>query len=181
MQMPKTPSFNSPDYSTRFKMGSFLLPFLFLFSFSSASTTHKHASRQVDDGPAAPVHANAGPRYGPPSTPTNPFNNGAPFRIGGPAETPVRTTDSPNIALAQDPAYEARDFDLPFLRNFKGAAMFYRHTNDPAASSSTWGAEYDNENQTACGIPTNAYWLSGVAIHPYFLKYAGLDRRFYSP
>ena len=159
-------------------MALIVLCLSFFFCFSSASSIPNLLHRQSDSGPAAPVHANAGPAYGPPSTPTKPFNNGAPFRIGGPLETPVRSTDHPEIVLTQDPAYEARDFDLPFLRNFKGAARFYRHTNDPAASSSTWGTEHDNENQTACGIPTNAYWLSGVAIHPYFLKYAGLDRRF---
>ena len=152
-----------------------------LLAFVSASTDSSPPivpRQQVDNGPAAPVHADAGPAYGPPSTPTKPFNNGAPFRIGGPPQTPLRTTDSPDIAQTQDPVYEARDFDLPFLRNFKGNAKFYRHLNDPADTSSSWGAQYDNENQTACGIPTNAYWLSGVAIHPYFLKYADLDRMF---
>ena len=129
-----------------------------------------------DNVAAVPVHAHAGSAYGPPSTPTTPSNNGGDFRIGGPAEVSVRTTDKPDAGLIQNPAYEARDIDLPFLRNFKGAARFYRHTNDPENQSSSWGAKHDNENQTACGIPTNAYWLSGVAIHPYFLKYAGLDR-----
>ena len=153
-----------------------LLFYIYIFNPSIVTSLHHHPHRQLDNGTAAPVHANAGPAYGPPVTPTKPFNNGAGFRIGGPLETPVRTTDQPEIALTQNPAYEARDFDLPFLRNFKGAAKFYRHTNDPAATSSTWGVQYDNENQTACGIPTNAYWLSGVAIHPFWLKYAGLDR-----
>ena len=153
-----------------------LLFCIYTLNLSIVASVHHRPHRQFDNGTAAPVHANAGPAYGPPITPTKPSNNGAGFRIGGPLETPVRTTDQPEIALTQDPTYEARDFDLPFLRNFKGAAKFYRHTNDPAATSSTWGAQYDNENQTACGIPTNAYWLSGVAIHPFWLKYAGLDR-----
>ena len=34
----------------------------------------------------------------------------------------------------------------------------------------------DDPKQSACGIPHNAYWLSHVAIHPYWLKYAPLDR-----
>lgn len=89
---------------------------------------------------------------------------------------PVRTTTQPEIALTQDPAYEARDFDLPLLRNFKGAAEFDRIRDEPADTSSAWEAQYDSEDQTACGIPTNAYWLSGLAIHPFWLKYAGLDR-----
>ena len=131
-----------------------------------------------EDSSAVPVHAEAGVAYGPPSTPTVPYSRGDGFRIGGPPELPIRSTDQPDVSLTQDPAYEARSFDLPFLRNFKGAAKFYRHLNDPKTSSSSWGPQYDGDNQTACGIPTNAYWLSGVAIHPYFLKYAGLDRRF---
>lgn len=33
---------------------------------------------------------------------------------------------------------------------------------------------------SACGIPDNAYFQTKAAIHPYFLKYAGLDRKFCS-
>ena len=40
----------------------------------------------------------------------------ATFASGGPAEVSVRTADKPNASLSQDPAYEARDIDLPFLR-----------------------------------------------------------------
>ena len=34
----------------------------------------------------------------------------------------------------------------------------------------------DSATQSACGIPDNAYYISKVAIHPYFLKYADLSR-----
>ena len=40
-----------------------------------------------------------------------------------------------------------------------------------------WGASNDNANQSACGIPDNAWKVSKVAIHPYFLKYADLSRK----
>ena len=35
----------------------------------------------------------------------------------------------------------------------------------------------DSATQSACGIPDNAYSISKVAIHPYFLKYADLSRK----
>ena len=35
----------------------------------------------------------------------------------------------------------------------------------------------DSANQSACGIPDNAFSGSKVAIHPYFLKYADLSRK----
>ena len=34
----------------------------------------------------------------------------------------------------------------------------------------------DSAQQSACGIPDNAFTISKVAIHPYFLKYADLSR-----
>ena len=30
---------------------------------------------------------------------------------------------------------------------------------------------------SACGIPDNAYFQEKAAIHPFFLKYAGLDSK----
>lgn len=35
----------------------------------------------------------------------------------------------------------------------------------------------DDPKQSACGIPHNAYSISHVAIHPYWLKYAPLDSK----
>ena len=65
------------------------------------------------------------------------YSNGRGFRTGGPLEVPVRSTNQPDVSLSQDPAYEARNFDIPFLRNFKGAAKFYYHLNNPKESSSS--------------------------------------------
>ncbi|KAG8534409.1 uncharacterized protein KY384_001254 [Bacidia gigantensis] len=39
----------------------------------------------------------------------------------------------------------------------------------------------DDPKQSACGIPHNAYYTSHVAIHPYWLKYAPLDRESLGP
>lgn len=96
------------------------------------------------------------------------INDGIDTRISSPLEILLRTIDAPTVALQQDLAYEARKSDLPFLRNFERAAKICRHPNDPAGGTSTWGQKIDNENQTVCGIPTNTYIKSGVAIHPYF-------------
>lgn len=35
----------------------------------------------------------------------------------------------------------------------------------------------DDPKQSACGIPHNAYSISHVAIHPYWLNYAPLDSK----
>ena len=50
--------------------------------------------------------------------------------------------------------------------------------NDPKSYTDQWTPNvYDFANQSACGIPDNAYLQGKAAIHPYFLKYAGLDRK----
>lgn len=49
----------------------------YILSFSIGTSAHWDPHRQLDNGPAAPVPANAGPGYGPPTTPTKPFDNGA--------------------------------------------------------------------------------------------------------
>ena len=83
----------------------------------------------------------------------------------------------PAADLSTVPAiYGPRDIDLPFGRMYKGTLNFYKTVNDPTTNFGTFGSQYDNANQSACGIPSNAYFQSGVGIHPYFLKYAGLDR-----
>ena len=52
--------------------------------------------------------------------------------------------------------------------------------NDPNFNTDQWTPNiYDFANQSACGIPDNAYLQGKAAIHPYFLKYAGLDREPY--
>ena len=107
-----------------------------------------------------------------PSTPKAPgtFSNGKP---GLYAEPPQVSADG------QPSIYGVRDVDLPFYRLYNGSLKFFQHTNDLSADNTTWGSKYDNANQSACGIPYNAWFISTVAIHPYFLKYAGLDRTYY--
>ena len=52
--------------------------------------------------------------------------------------------------------------------------------NDPNFNTDQWTPNvYDFANQSACGIPDNAYLQEKAAIHPYFLEYAGLDRESY--
>jgi len=74
--------------------------------------------------------------------------------------------------------YGVRHQDIPFLRLFHGNLKFFApgQLNTPTGRGDVWGPENDNANQSACGIPDNAFYVSKVAIHPYFLKYAGLDR-----
>ncbi|MCJ1450979.1 hypothetical protein MMC28_001313 [Mycoblastus sanguinarius] len=75
--------------------------------------------------------------------------------------------------------YGARSIDLPFGRLFHGNMKFFRagelNTPDGITDEGPPG-QNDNANQSACGIPDNAWSPGKVAIHPYFLKYAGLDR-----
>lgn len=95
------------------------------------------------------------------------FANGKPFMPG----EPPKTGDLPNAM------YNARDIDLPFGRLYHGNLNFYKGTtNNPKSDKSTWGSEFDSADQSACGIPSNAHFISQVAIHPYFLKYGGLER-----
>lgn len=92
------------------------------------------------------------------------FSNGKPILIG---EPPLVSADG------QPSVYGARDIDLPFYRLYNGSLKFHEYTNDVP----TFGPQFDNANQSACGIPNNAWFISTVAIHPYFLKYAGLDSK----
>jgi hypothetical protein len=87
------------------------------------------------------------------------------------AEPPDTDNDAPDI-------YGPRSIDIPYGRLFNGKMNFFKETNDPSSDTTTWGSEYDNANQSACGIPANAFYISEVAINPYFLKYAGLDRKY---
>lgn len=96
------------------------------------------------------------------------FHNGKPFMEGMPPDT-----DEQPPAL-----YGSREIDLPFNRLYHGHLNFYKHTNDHEVPYGVWGSDHDNANQSACGIPSNAHWISGVGIHPHFLEYAGLDRKF---
>ena len=106
-----------------------------------------------------------------PSTPPTKFNNGGTM-LGG---EPPQDTTTPVPAV-----YGARDIDLPFYRLFNGNIKFFSVGQLNSANGDTdmyldvGGA--DSANQSACGIPDNAFSHSKVAIHPYFLKYAELSR-----
>lgn len=99
------------------------------------------------------------------------FSNNAPRLNAEPPE--VDATHQPDT-------YGVRDVDIPFYRLYNGSLKFFSHTNDPAAATTTFDSKYDSANQSACGIPYNAWFISTVAIHPYFLKYAGLDSTFFA-
>ena len=100
---------------------------------------------------------------------TQNFSSGAPQLN---AEPPV-TGDTPPAL------YGTRKIDIPFYRLYHGNINFFSkgQLNTPDQDTDVWGSQYDNVNQSACGIPDNAFSISKVAIHPYFLKYAGLDRK----
>ena len=50
--------------------------------------------------------------------------------------------------------------------------------NSPTDDTDDWLPQgTDSATQSACGIPDNAFSISKVAIHPYFLKYADLSRK----
>lgn len=50
--------------------------------------------------------------------------------------------------------------------------------NTPTGDTDEWTPQgTDSATQSACGIPDNAFSISKVAIHPYFLKYADLSRK----
>ncbi|KAI4093803.1 MAG: hypothetical protein LQ344_002707 [Seirophora lacunosa] len=75
--------------------------------------------------------------------------------------------------------YQPRDIDIPFGRMYHGKMSFfdYGQYNNWNDNTATWSPdELDYANQTACGIPDNSAFQTKAAIHPYFLKYAGLDR-----
>lgn len=100
----------------------------------------------------------------------NTFNNGAP--------------DSVSFPESSDPipdVYGARSIDLPFGRLYHGNMKFFAagQLNTPQNNTDLWYGEpnvVDSAKQSACGIPDNAFSISKVAIHPYFLKYADLSR-----
>lgn len=96
--------------------------------------------------------------------------------------------------------YHPRDIDIPFGRMYHGNISFfgYGQYNDPTDNTATWGPDaLDRANQrlvdrilplwcylsrpltccSACGIPDDSSFQTKAAIHPYFLKYAGLDRK----
>ncbi|KAI4132318.1 MAG: hypothetical protein LQ338_000779 [Usnochroma carphineum] len=99
----------------------------------------------------------------------NTFSNGA----------PQLTSEPPSVADIPDPMYGARSIDVPFGRLQHGKMKFFGagQLNTPTGKTDVWApGQNDFANQSACGIPDNAFSISKVAIHPYWLKYAPLDR-----
>ena len=105
-----------------------------------------------------------------PSKPPATFNNGAALLIG---EPPNDDTPAPDV-------FGAREIDLPFYRLHKGNMNFFSagQLNTPNGDTDVEPAQggVDAANQSACGIPDSAFFVSKVAIHPYWLKYADLSR-----
>ena len=127
-----------------------------------------------DDGPPSPGCYTL-PDPGLPPIPKtakapNTFSNGQDQVT---AQYPYSTDPIPDV-------YQPRDIDIPFGRMFHGNITMFPQgqLNDPNSYTDQWTPnKFDYANQSACGIPDNAYNQGKVAIHPYFLKYAGLDRK----
>lgn len=139
-------------------MVSYLYLSLFVASLTSTSVIPRQA---LNRGPmqAIPAKAQA----------DNTFHNGAPQLV---SEPPPSKDTPPTV-------YGARDIDLPFNRLYHGNMKFFAEgqMNTPSGKKDVWQpGQNDHVNQSACGIPDNAYSGSKVAIHPYFLKYADLSR-----
>lgn len=102
--------------------------------------------------------------------PDNSFHTAAP---------PLPSGMPPNSPEEGPAVYGARSIDLPFGRLQHGKMKFFGagELNSPTGKSDLWTpGQNDFANQTACGIPDNAFQISKVAIHPYWLKYAPLER-----
>jgi len=102
----------------------------------------------------------------------NTFSNGKSYVASGPTVDATPATD----------IYGVRNIDLPFGRLYHGDMKFFSagQLNSPDGITDKWMGQpgvYDSANQSACGIPDNAFSISKVAIHPYFLKYADLSRK----
>ncbi|KAL9025201.1 MAG: hypothetical protein Q9196_005936 [Gyalolechia fulgens] len=151
-------------------MRLFLLPAL---SLTAALACADIARRGDGNGPPDPGMSTV-PDPGLQDVPDEPkapntFNNGQPQNNDG-----MDWGSGPIPDL-----YQPRKIDIPFGRMYHGKISFfdYGEFNDPKDNTATWSPNvYDNANQSACGIPDDASFQTKAAIHPYFLKYAGLDR-----
>ncbi|KAL8709770.1 MAG: hypothetical protein Q9220_005556 [cf. Caloplaca sp. 1 TL-2023] len=147
-----------------------LLSFLALFATITAGALHPRGDGSGPPDPGMHTVADPGLQDVPdePKAP-NTFNNGQPQDNDG---MPWGSGSIPDL-------YQPRDIDIPFGRMFHGKMSFfdYGQFNDPKDNTATWSPnDFQNANQSACGIPDDAYFQTKAAIHPYFLKYAGLDR-----
>ena len=139
---------------------SLFLPFLI------AALANGSIIRRQDSGP---VHG-TGQDIPSSGKADNTFNNGQPLLA---AEPPDNGQTPPDV-------YGALPVDLPFGRLFHGNANFFSkgQYNTPDGITDKWVPDgTDSATQSACGIPDNAFSISKVAIHPYFLKYADLSRK----
>lgn len=101
--------------------------------------------------------------------PDNTSSNGA-------GQVNVKSPSSSDLAPE---LYQPCEIDIPFGWMFHGnISMFPRgQLNEPTTTTDDWGASVlDSANQSTCGVPDSTYFQKLAAIHPYFLKYAGLDR-----
>lgn len=122
------------------------------------------------DPGSATVHKPGNQKIPAKAKPDNTFSSGKAEIIGG---FPYDKGSIPDV-------YQPRDIDIPFGRMFHGDLMMFPkgQLNDPNQNTGEYTPNaYDFANQSACGIPDNSYIQMKVAIHPYFLKYAGLDRK----
>lgn len=103
--------------------------------------------------------------------PDNTFNNGVAQLNTGP----------PWSSSLAPPLYQPREIDIPFGWMFHGNISMFPSSQLNSGgymNTDSWDQNVvDSANQSACGIPDRAYFQKQAAIHPYFLKYAGLDRR----
>ena len=104
--------------------------------------------------------------------PDNTFSNGK----------PSLSTEPPTVDAVPSEIYGARSIDLPFGRLYHGDMKFFSagQLNSKSGITDQWmdkPGTIDSADQSACGIPDNAFSISKVAIHPYFLKYADLSRK----
>ncbi|KAL6713287.1 hypothetical protein ACLMJK_008752 [Lecanora helva] len=130
----------------------------FLFLCSTALLTHASLLPRADP-----------PFQSIPTTPTTPDNH---YNTGThlfQAQPPDKT------GISVPSVYGPRSVDIPFALLNKGRLKLFTagQLNTPAGITDKWAPGVDDfANQSACGIPDNAFEPSKVAIHPYWLKYA---------
>lgn len=82
-------------------------------------------------------------------------------------------SEPPVVPDIPPPVYGVRSIDLPFGRLYHGNMKYFKEglLNPPSGLRDVFNPGVnDFANQSACGIPDNAFYQSKVAIHPYFHK-----------
>ena len=88
-------------------------------------------------------------------------------------DQPKLNVEPPVVTDAVDPMFAAHPVDIPFGRLHNGSLKYFPkgQLNTPDGITDQWAPGVnDFANQSACGIPDSAFFISKVAIHPYFLK-----------